>query len=186
MAKSLSLGLISLLATLVALEPFSVAQACSCAAINNSQLLDRASVVFTGVATTRADPNAGAQVKSSLDPITWSFQVDSVAKGQATNPEQIVTARDGASCGMGFALGTRYLVYARQVSDHLETDLCSGTREAGGVSFTPIPAGAVDSGSRDQRSEGRPSLAPVLLDAVMVLVGAFALAQWRGRRSTRR
>jgi hypothetical protein len=94
------------------------------------ELLSQADLVFEGVAVSRHDPNAGAPIQSSGDPIVWSFAVDREIKGVPSQPQEIRSARSGATCGITFQIGTRYRVFAKAVDGALWTFLGSGTREA--------------------------------------------------------
>jgi hypothetical protein len=118
-------------AALIVLGGAQAAGACSIVTPGPSEqeLLDQADVVFQGVALTSEDPNAGAPVHSSGDPIAWTFTVEQVVKGVASATQQVTTARSGATCGFTFVEGHRYVVYARAVGGVLSTSLFSGTRE---------------------------------------------------------
>ena len=181
MIKPRFLGLILLLTVVTALMPISRAYACSCAAQTDSQRLTRADAVFTGTVTGRTDPNAGASVQSSLNPITWTFRADSVAKGSVTNPVQVVSARGEASCGVAFAVGTRYLVYARQVSGHLQTDLCSGNTKTTQLSFTPIAAAAPTRAAAPGGFLSRPVV--LFIAGVVVVLGGVVLMRSHQRQT---
>jgi len=93
------------------------------------ELLAQADLVFEGVAVSRHDPNAGAPITSSGDPIVWTFAVDRELKGTATQPQEVRSARSGATCGITFQIGTRYRVFADVVDGVFWTSLGSGTRE---------------------------------------------------------
>ena len=93
-------------------------------------LLAQADLVFEGVATDRQDPNAGAPMQSSGDPIIWTFTVDRRIKGAAAQPQLVQSPRSSATCGMSFQIGTRYRVFAQNVGGVYQTTSVSGTREA--------------------------------------------------------
>ena len=94
------------------------------------ELVAEADLVFEGVAVSRHDPNAGALMQSSGDPIVWTFTVDRQVKGTASQPQEVTSARSGATCGVVFEIGTRYRVFADVVDGRFWTSLGSGTREA--------------------------------------------------------
>jgi nucleoid-associated protein YgaU len=105
------------------------ALACSCAPSSEQQLANAADVVFDGVAAGRHDPNPAGGIVGSGDPISWTFDVSGVIKGAPTDPQEVRSARGGATCGISFELGPPYRVFARRQADQtLATDLCSGTR----------------------------------------------------------
>lgn len=105
------------------------AWACSCAPSSMREHFGRADAVFAGTVTNREDPNAGASVRSSADPIIWTFDVDSTQKGRVEDPQQVRSEQDGASCGFGFEIGRRYQVFADDGEGGYHTGLCSGTYE---------------------------------------------------------
>ncbi|MDP8938304.1 MAG: hypothetical protein M3O23_11355 [Actinomycetota bacterium] len=94
------------------------------------EFLAQADLVFEGVATARHDPNAGAPMQSSGDPIIWTFTVDRQIKGAAAQPQLVQSPRSSATCGMSFEIGTRYRVFAKNVDGVYQTTSVSGTREA--------------------------------------------------------
>ena len=108
------------------------------------ELAARADVVFEGAVGTHRDPNAGAPVIGSGDPIFWTFIVDRVIKGNVNLVQEVASARFEGSCGIRFQEGARYRVYARYVDGVLHTGLGSGTRLAPVVATTtrtaPRPA----------------------------------------------
>jgi len=74
--------------------------------------------VFEGLAVSSRDPNAGASIISTGDPIFWNFLVERQIKGSTGPQQEVGTARGGASCGFTFQIGVRYRVFAsRQGGD---------------------------------------------------------------------
>lgn len=109
----------------------TVAPAPADPALAEQQSFDRATVVFEGVALSSNDPpTAGGRIPSSGDPVFFTFAADRLLKG-APGPRPVVsTARSSASCGVTFAMGVRYRVFATGPVEALTTSLGSGTREA--------------------------------------------------------
>lgn len=103
------------------------------------ELLDRAELVFVGVAVAREEPNPSATVMSSGDPIAWTFAVEEVVKGNPTNPQRVNTARGEATCGFPFKEGRRYVVFASSDGGTYTTALFSGTREVVPTTSTAPP-----------------------------------------------
>jgi hypothetical protein len=116
------------------------ASACSCGEFTDEQALTSADAAFTGalveVITTPGD------TYSSADPERFVFEVDAVIKGTVFTRQSVVTARDGASCGLEISGPGPYVVFASEddvlvsgaVDGELYSGLCSGTRAlAGGV-----------------------------------------------------
>lgn len=103
--------------------------ACSCASISPVAGPILAEGSFVGVPTARLDPNPGPIV-SSGDPIIWTFDVDVPLKDLPSDPQEVRSARHGASCGYDFELGRRYLVNMyRGYDGEWWTSSCSGNQE---------------------------------------------------------
>jgi hypothetical protein len=119
--------------------------ACSCVQFTKPQLVQNAAVIFTGVVTgTSRQFGFGLGCNaSSADPITFSFDVETVYKGDATKTATVTTVVGGASCGYEFVGGKRYTVFATSAEGRLETNLCRGNVEG--------PVVASEYGLRDGR-----------------------------------
>ena len=118
--------------------------ACSCATFTDQEAFDHADVVFTGTLVEIVTPPGDTY--ASTDPERFVFDVQRVYKGEAVDPQTIVTARDGASCGLEIQGRGPFLVYAMS-TDSIVTgaadrerysNLCSGTRA---VADAALPAG---------------------------------------------
>ena len=103
------------------------ALACSCMGQSDAGYRQAADVVFAGTVISRMDPNPGPGF-SSADPITYTFSVERRAKGEPGATQEVVSARDSASCGCAFAKGGRYLVYATRDGGVLRANVCGGSR----------------------------------------------------------
>lgn len=119
-------GIAACIAVLIAAVP---CWACSCVARSDAEHFEAADVVFTGHATARRDTAPPGPTQGSADPIVWTFHVQSVQKGRAAQNQEVSTTRDEASCGVEFAIDSRYQVFARSVDGRLHTGLCDGTRK---------------------------------------------------------
>lgn len=86
-----------------------------------------ADAVFAGTVIAISDPNPGP-VRSSADPITFTFAVERSGKGAAAASQDVVSARDGASCGCDFVNGGHYLVYATRTGGVPRASICGGSR----------------------------------------------------------
>ncbi len=127
------LAVMALVLAALALIAGASSPAIACSALpvppTEQQFVSRADVIFEGVYVSSRDPNAGASIVSSADPIFFTFAADRVLKGgPISSPVVVSSARDGASCGATFTVGVRYRVYARNVSGALVTDSVSGNR----------------------------------------------------------
>ncbi len=135
--------IIAPLAVVGALAPAGPAVACSCAVITEAEAFDAAQVVFTGELV-EVLPPPPAEITSSGDPERYIFAVDRVYKGTAFDEQSVVTARDGASCGLEISGPGPFIVFAHTddgdwveqgVEGELHANLCGGTRavDAAGV-----------------------------------------------------
>lgn len=72
------------------------------------------------------DPN----VFNSARPVHYVFRVIESFRGGATGRVEVTSAADGASCGVQFEKGRRYVVYASGADDGLRAGVCSLTGPA--------------------------------------------------------
>ena len=109
----------------------SPASACSLSSPlpTEEEHLARADLVFEGLAVSSRDPNAGAPIISTGDPIFWTFLVEREIKGSTGIQQDVGTARGDASCGFRFQVGVRYRVFADARNGAFMTSLGSGTRQ---------------------------------------------------------
>lgn len=133
MRHTVAIAMAVLVAALVSVQS-PPAAACSIAAPGptEEELLAQADLVFEGTAVSSRDPNAGAAIIGGGDPIFWTFATERVIKGAPTAPQEVGTARSGATCGFTFQVGLRYRVFARLVGGVYMTSLGSGTVELAG------------------------------------------------------
>jgi len=177
------------------------ALACSCAGVeDDAGYAGRADAVFTGRLVDRAEQSGG--IGSSTDPATLTFEVFAVYKGEVSQPQQVVTAVSGASCGLELSGEGPHLIFARtNTFDHdppaadgqLRADLCGGSRplaagEPDVVLGAPSPPMAGDgSGLEDTREPARPTAsggwpAPMTVGtAVAAGAAAICVLGWRRR-----
>jgi hypothetical protein len=102
--------------------------ACSCAAASTAEYVDGAAAVFTGTVTAK-EPPPERPVMSSMDPVTYTFDVERSFKGDVASPTEVLSAMSGASCGLeGVRAGQRYVVFATESRrGDLWASLCGGT-----------------------------------------------------------
>ena len=121
--------------TMVLIALFSIdpraAVACSCMPQSKPQLVENATLIFTGTATSASQPFSFTRAcsQSSLDPINVAFEVETVYKGDTARRTTVETAMSSASCGAEFTVGKRYTVFANVSSGRIETNLCRGNVE---------------------------------------------------------
>lgn len=111
------------------------AQACSCVHPPESDqtLLERADVVFEGVALDVRNVAPADSPYPGLGRLAWRFDVDRVVKGSPSNPLEIDTAGDSAMCGFGFEVGVAYRVFAMNSQAGPSVNLCGGTKRLSDV-----------------------------------------------------
>lgn len=172
-----------LLAGISALLPVKFALACSCAPPGSDErALEEASAVFSGTVVDVHDPQGDAAVISSGRTVTYTFEVDAVAKGDIRREATVDTAADGASCGYGFKEGVRYVVFADGDPERdLSTSSCSNTHpfeegEELGLAAEP-PSGADGDPEHPRRTSpgGLPVVAVVGVGVVVALAGIVLL-----------
>lgn len=142
----------------------SPACACSCQPATEAEFLQRADLVFDGVAVDRDRP----LLPGTGTTVTVKFIVESVVKGAAEDRVTVRTPDDEGGCGFKFDPGYRYRVYAASGL----TTLCAGNRNLGAAPDVPV--------------EGGPPLELIVAAAaavgIMVIV-AVARRRGRGRRT---
>jgi hypothetical protein len=161
--------------------PPTPACACDCAAVTEAEAMEQADVVFQGLVTRVDEPWAFFSV-SSTDPVTVTFAVTEAYKGAVPVDAQVVTVRDGASCGYTFEAGQHYVVYATATDGVWRTGLCVGNQHLAGAEPGRL-AGAHEPAPAVGHGPATPWLA-VLAGSVVVAIGA-AVGLWWWRRSRR-
>ena len=184
------------------------AHGCSCVLLTPAQAFDRADSVFVGEAA-EMKAHSGLFGKSSIDPTTVVFTVNEVWKGPRQESITIKTMRSEVSCGFEFAIGLRYLVYARDG----QTGLCDRTALAIqseedlavlGEGWKPSLAPADSAASSASQSseadppqrgstcrpaapyvDGKPDLAAIGLFIGLVALGAFVAYNGRPAHNAR-
>jgi len=138
----------------------SSACACSCQPSTEAEYLQRADLVFDGVAVGVDRP----LLPGSGTAVTVKFLVESVLKGSAEDRVKLRTPADQGGCGFSFDTGHRYRVYASGG----QTTLCAGNRDLGAAPDVPTEDGL--------------SLAVIVGGAALALVMIIVIARRRGRR----
>lgn len=171
---------VGFLAGLGVVGPSAPACACDCGTLPAHEALARADAVFTGVVVGVAAPLRWLEW-SSADPVTVSFEVDTVYKGDVPANARVQTARESPSCGYPFEKGQRYLVYVNiQPDGTWTTTLCDGNQVV--LATTALPAGGYPPGPAEVYP--RPWW-PFALSAALA-VGALAVVLLLGRARRRR
>lgn len=113
------------------------AHACSCAQLELDDALAMSDAAFVGTLVEVRRPEV---MLSSMDESRFVFEVETVYKGEVRERQSIVTASDGASCGLELATGTRAIVFGTIDVYGITPDageygasLCNGTAAFAGV-----------------------------------------------------
>ena len=126
------------LAAAVALVTPAEASACSCIPWGKPRAeLARANGAFVGVYLSRRPLRPPGATTSSLDTYLYRFRVERRLKGTFGKTVEVLSARDGASCGLEVVRGQRVGLLLRRVKGRWESNLCS-QRSAG--FFRGIPS----------------------------------------------
>ncbi|NAS22209.1 hypothetical protein GT755_10995 [Herbidospora sp. NEAU-GS84] len=133
------------------------AYACKCALTPVKERVQNSAVVFTGVAT--GFKAAGSPVRQHV----YTFRADHAYKGKPKATVKVATNTESAACGVKFARGARYLVFAYKSDGRLVTGSCSGnTRVAKGtgpLKAADLPTG-VDPATIKQLGKAKPVRQP--------------------------
>jgi hypothetical protein len=158
------------------------AAACTCEMQTSVRHAARADVVFTG-RLVEVDAGVRGPIVSSLDPVSYRFDVARVLKGAVPQNATVVSVVGGGSCGLEHMnVGERYTIFARTDADVLRSGLCDGTH-----SGDPDPAVAVMSGLLLPPVAGAPPgwiFVAAALAAVLVTVVAREVVRRRTHRGS--
>ena len=113
------------------------ASACSCLPVNLERDLPRAAGAFVGALLERREPPP-KPIQSSGDPVTLVFRVENVYKGDIENRVEVVTARDGASCGIEAAVGQRVGLLLDRDGDTWRGGLCGQVEPSAFLALTDV------------------------------------------------
>ena len=179
----------------------SPAAACSCAGGTTEQYFADANAVFTGTLLSRTVDHPDWPVISSLDPALLGFAADLVYKGDVHARQGVVTASEGASCGLELAGDGPFVVFATRDPDLPEgqyrAGLCGGTTTSddavvaelenlSGLAASPgTPGPAPRDGQAGLQSSGLGPAPTVLIGIGVLAVLAAGWVLLRRRRATR-
>ncbi len=158
------LGALALVLLVSAVGPIARVYACRCMAPEPGVALTSADVVFVGVV-------AEVDTVSVEDLNQFTFAVDSAIKGIPGNPIIVSSGSSEASCGITFAVGQRWTVYASVVDGRPMTDMCSGSTMLEDGVEVPTPA-ATDTG---------PPLQLIAVIGVVIVIAALSAVAFSRR-----
>ncbi|MEO6715283.1 MAG: hypothetical protein ABIM89_17930 [Mycobacteriales bacterium] len=137
--RRLLLALLALAAA-VHVAAAAPAGACSCTSgpSGDQQYVGWADAVFVAEFVSYSPPPQRATM-SSMDPAVWTFAVSAVYKGEVAAQQDVVSASNGASCGLELPHAGRFLLFASTSGDPATTvdgpvlysHLCAGNRALG-------------------------------------------------------
>lgn len=156
------------------------AAACTCEMQTSVQHAARADVVFAG-RLLEIDEGVRGPLRSSMDPVTYRFDVERVFKGAVPKNPSVMSVAGGGSCGLeGMNVGARYTIFAQAEAGSLRSGLCGGTHAG-----DPDPAVAVMSGLILPPVPGAPPgwvfAAAALAVVLMIVVARETLRRRRQR-----
>jgi hypothetical protein len=199
--RSLLTVLLTALFSAAGLLVASPAAACSCPVANTATSFANADAVFTGTLVSRDVDHPEWPVISSNDPALHVFAVDGVFKGEVHELQGVVSAADGASCGLELSGDGPFVVFASRdpglPEDQYRAGLCDGTTtvdpaisdELADLAGVPTPAASSGSppagGTAGLQGAGLSPVATALIGAgalVVVAIGGRVLRRrlrWR-------
>lgn len=123
--------LLAALLTAAGLLVASPAAACSCAEADTAAYFADADAVFAGSLVSREVRRLDSWTQSSGDPALHVFEVETVYKGEVHEQQGVISAADGASCGLEPSGDGPYVVFATRDAGPAEgqyrAGLCGGT-----------------------------------------------------------
>ncbi|MGH3071849.1 MAG: hypothetical protein ACRDNB_06215, partial [Gaiellaceae bacterium] len=127
------LGVVAVLLATTAAD----ASACTCIPPDLERDLPRADGAFVGTVLERREPPPAA-VQSSAGPVTLLFRVEQAYKGDIDGRIEVVTARDGASCGLAARVGDRVGLLLDREGGEWHSSLCSQVDPADFLELTDV------------------------------------------------
>ena len=128
---------IALAVAAVALAGPTDARACTCAPVDLERDLPTADGAIIGTLLERREPPS-EPIQSSADPVTLVFRVEQVYKGDVDSRVEVVTPRDGASCGLEVAVGERVGLLLDRDGGVWRSGLCSQVDPADFLALTDV------------------------------------------------
>jgi hypothetical protein len=120
----------------------------------------------------------GAPAPFSGGETHYTFEVDGVAKGGIGEHAVVRAGDDGASCGVRFTAGERWLVFASLDAGALTTNLCAGNVPLAAGEPAPLPLVAPEPTEGPDRGLpiGTLLVAGIILGATLMSWLAFRMA----------
>ena len=164
------------------------AYGCSCVEIQVHEAIDEhtaAAFIGTAVAVQERPDGGGVAGGGFVEPLVWTFEVETVLKGEVPGEVQVGSGLGDADCGYDFTNAGRVGVVAYGNGGGLSTGICGGVWDADtlldaygpGTAPTPLTVGPID---------GPVETGPpqwfwwTLGSAALAAVGLLALGRRRG------
>ena len=170
----------------LAILPVQRAFACSCAEMTIDEAAAMAHAVFTGTVVEEQPVGretgpmgamaATAPMPGGMAQVLYTFAVDGVVKGDVGKQASVLGGGDGASCGMSFAMGERWMLFTMWDGTIHSTSLCSGNIPLGADEDPPLPLSAPVDGEDLAQPTEIPWTAVILLGAIAVVIGVSVVA----------
>lgn len=190
LTMALTLGAVGLVHTTFV----PLAAACSCVLLDTAEQAESAHLVASGTVTAVSEPRPDGE----NGPVAvYSVDLDRIWKGQAQASIDVLSPRDGASCGIeGIEAGSAIILFAGHAdilgapSTSWRTNLCNGTGPSDsqrideltallGTPSTPEPDSASPAEAVPEAGDVRMLGALGLVAFAALAAGAYA---WRRRR----
>lgn len=181
-ARVMAIGALTLAASAV---PVARVAACDCMPMAPADAAAAADVAFSGTVVGE-QPVAGGRPGPMLGAAqaVYAFEVDGVAKGDVGATAEVVSGGDGASCGMSFVVGDRWLIFGTHELGALTTHLCAGNVALAPDEPAPIEVSAPRGAPAETSGPAVPIgvLVPAL--ALLALAAASGYLFWRADRAS--
>lgn len=179
--RSVTVLIGAVVAGLVSLVVQGTSHACSCMPYSPAEQIEISDAVFVGTPISQVD-TAGGEGGG----LRWSFDVETVHKGEVGATTSLETAGDSAACGIEFREGERYLVFATG-QDRIGANLCSGTGpvdRADAETLALLGEGSPPTPDRATADTDEGVSWPLVggITAVVLIGGAVVLLLMRARR----
>jgi hypothetical protein len=190
-------ALVVLLVAALLLTSPPPAAACSCAPNPPpGEARDQAAAVFTGAVVDTRTVAGGGWLAGGPDDLVARVEVEEVFAGEVAATVDVSTSTDDGLCGIGFATGDRWLVYASDEQEGgFSTHACTRTAAlayaeddwetsgAAGRDLEVLGASAEPMPGEQLREDSSRPWGPIVIAALLVVIGMAATVRaWSARR----
>ena len=111
------------LGVLVTSIPIARVAACSCGMAETAEAIRSAQLAFVGTVTDQRDTGRQSEFGDRMHEYAFAVERSTLPTDEVA---VIVAGSSGASCGITFANGEKWLILSQRTAEGLETNLCSG------------------------------------------------------------